>query len=181
MAITGTDIELRGSVLTGSAGDSTAQTTQSQWLGKNVSTTVVGTGANAVYDDVNGAENTALESEYRCVFVLNKHATLAWLNPVVYLSAEVAGGTNISIATDNIAASAKGSASAQAAQVANEDTAPTGVSAFSSPTTAATGLSLGASLPAGFVKAVWIKRTTTNSAAVDADGVTLGFSGDTAA
>jgi hypothetical protein len=181
MAIVSTDIVYRGSVLTGSAGDSTAQATPSQWLGKYVATTVVGTGANALFDDISGAENAANTVDYRCIFILNNHATLALLNPVVYLSAEVAGGAGIALATDNIAASAKASASAQAAQVANETTAPTGVSAFSSPTNAGAGLSLGATLPAGQVKAVWVRRTAASSAALDADGVTLAVSGDTAA
>lgn len=181
MAIVSSDIVLRGSVVTGSAGDSTANATNTTWLGKYVATTAVGTGANALFPDLSGAENAAAGSDYVCIFVLNNHATLALLNPVVYLSAEVAGGAGITIATDNIAASAKGSASAQAAQIASRTTTPTGVSAFSAPTTAGTGLSLGATLPAGFVKGVWVKRTAANSAALDADGVTIAIGGDTAA
>lgn len=179
MPIVAGDIVLRYSVKTGSAGDSTAGTMAGS-LGKYVSTTAVATGANGLFDDISGAENAASEAEYRCIFVLNNHATLTLQNAVVYLSAEVAGGANVAIATDNIAASAKGSASAQAAEVANEDTAPSGVSAFSSPTTAGAGLSLG-SLAPGQVKAVWVRRTATNSAAVDNDGVTIAVTGDTAA
>jgi len=99
-------------------------------------------------------------------------------NAVVYLSAEVAGGAGITIAVDNLAASAIGSASAQAAAIATETTAPTGVGAFSAPTTAATGLALG-SIALGFCRAFWVKRTATNSAALSADGVTIGISGDT--
>lgn len=181
MAIVSSDVELRGSTTAGSAGDSTAQASPALWNGKYCATTVVPTGTNALWDDMSGAENAASESEYRCIFVLNKHATLALLNPVVYLSAETAGGAVIALATDNIAASAKASASAQAAQVANEDTAPSGVSAFSSPTTAATGLSLGATLPAGQVKAVWVKRTGANTSPLDADGATIAVGFDTAA
>ena len=179
MPITGTDIVLRHSVKTGAAGDSTAGT-QAGSLGKYVSQTPVGTGANAKFDDISGAENAASEAEYRCFFVLNNHATLTMINAVVYLQAEVAGGANIAIAVDNIAASAKASASAQAAEILNEDTAPSGVSAFSSPTTIATGLALG-NIGPGQVKGVWMRRTATNSAAVDNDGETLGIACDSAA
>lgn len=178
MAITATDIVTRFSTTAGAAGDSTAGTAAGS-LGKYVSTTAWADGAT-LFDDVTGAENAASEAEYRCIFVLNNHATLSLLNAVVYVSAEVAGGASVAIAVDNIAASAKGSASAQAAQIANEDTAPTGVGAFSTPTTAGTGLSLGTLAP-GQVRGVWIRRTTANTSAVDADGFTLGIAGDTAA
>jgi hypothetical protein len=179
MAIVSSDIVLRYSVVTGSAGDSTAGTAAGS-LGKYVSTTVVAAGANGLFDDISGAENAASTVDYRGIAVLNNHATLTLQNAVVYLSAETAGGASIAIAVDNIAISAKGSASAQMAQIANETTAPTGVSAFSSPTTAGAGLSLG-SIPAGQVKGIWVRRTAANSAALDSDGVTIAISGDTAA
>ena len=50
--------------------------------------------------------------------------------------------------------------------VANETTAPAGVS-FSAPTTKASGLAMGANLAAQNVKAYWVRRTATNSAAVN--------------
>lgn len=180
MSISTSDIVVRGSVVTGSAGDSTAQANPNLWLGKYVSTTVFATGLNGQFDDVSGAENLGSVVDYRCVFVLNNHATLTLLNAVVFLSGEVAGGTNIAIAVDNIAASAKGSASAQAALIASETTAPSGVGSFSSPTTVGTGLALG-DIPPGQVRAVWVRRTAANSAALDADGWTIGVGGDTAA
>lgn len=179
MAITASDIVFRLSVKTGSAGDSTTSTPAAS-LGKYVSTSVMGTGANSLFDDISGAENAASTVDYRCFFVLNNHATLTLQNAVVYLSAETAGGASVAIATDNIGPVAKGSASAQAAEIANETTAPTSVGSFSSPTTAGTGLSLG-SIPAGQVKAVWVRRTAANTAALDSDGVTFAVAGDTAA
>lgn len=179
MAIASTDIIFRLSTTAGAAGDSTASTPNAS-LGKYVSSTVMGTGANALFDDVSGAENAASTVDYRCFFVLNNHATITLANATVYQSAEVAGGANIAIATDNIAISAKASATAQAATIATETTVPTGVSAFSSPTTDAGGLALG-SIPPGQVKAVWVRRTAANSAALDADGVTFAVAGDTTA
>jgi hypothetical protein len=180
MAIVASDIIIRGSVTTGSAGDSTAQANPNLWLGKYVSTTAFATGLNGMFDDISGAENAANTVDYRCLFVLNNHATLTMLSTVVYLSAEVSGGASIAIAIDNIAASAKGSASAQAALIASETSAPSGVGAFSSPITVATGLSIGDLTP-GQVRAFWVRRTAANTAALDADGWTVGVGCDTAA
>ena len=179
MAIVAGDIVLRLSTTAGSAGDTTAGTAPGS-LGKYVSTTVMPVTLNGLFDDVTGAENAASAVDYRCIFVLNNHGTLTASAMTIYLASEVAGGTSIAIALDSIAASAKGSASAQAALIASETTAPTGVGAFSSPTTDGTGLSIG-SLGPGQVKAVWVRRTAANSAALSNDGVTLGISFDTPA
>lgn len=177
MPIVASDIILRLTVKTGSAGDSTAQADPNQSLGKYASTTAMGTGANALFDDISGAENAASTVDYRAVAVLNNHGSLTLQNAVVYLSAEVSGGANVAIAVDNIASSAKGASSAQGDQIATETTAPTAVGAFSSPTTAGTGLALG-NIGPGQVKFFWARRTATNSAA-QADGCTFAVSGDT--
>lgn len=162
------------------AGDTTAGTAATS-LGDQLSTTAwAGGTANDLFDDVTGVENTANESEYRCIFVLNTHATLTAIGVVVYVSAEVAGGASVALAVDNITASARGAAVAQAAAIANEDTAPTGVGAFSAPTTATAGLAVGDLAP-NQCRAIWIRRTTASSAAINADGFTLGIAFDTAA
>lgn len=177
-AITSAEIILRYSTTAGAAGNSTAGTAAGS-LGKYISTTAwAGGAANDLFDDITGAENAASTVDYRCIFVYNSNASNALQNAVVYLSAEVAGGASIAVAADSTAASALGSASAQALQVANETTAPAGPLTFSSPTTAATGVSLG-SIPAGQVKAFWVRRTAANSAALSNDGVTIAISGDT--
>jgi hypothetical protein len=89
------------------------------------------------------------------------------------------GHTTVALGIDTTAASAVGSASAQALTIADENTAPAGVS-FSSPTTKATGLSLG-NLPNGQCRAVWVKRTPLNNGARNNDMGVVGTSGDTAA
>lgn len=177
MAVAASDIVTRLSVVA-AAGDTTASAPATS-LGDQVSTTVWADGGT-LFDTISGDENAASTVDYRCIFLLNNHASQTALGVKVYLSAEVAGGASVALAIDNIAASAKGSGSAQAATIATETTAPTGVGAFSSPTTAATGLVVG-DLTAGQVRAVWIRRTAANSAAIDADGFTLGFAFDTAA
>jgi len=180
MSIVATDILFKYSVKTGSAGNTLPQADKNQSLGKYVSTTTAAAGTNGLFDDVSGDENAASTVDYRCLFVLNNHATLDLVNAVVYMSAEVSGGTSISIATDNAAVSVKGASAAQADLIATELVAPTVVSAFSSPTTKAAGLALG-TIPAGSVKAFWVKRTAANTVALNADGVTFAVAGDTAA
>jgi hypothetical protein len=181
MPIVSSDIKWKLSLKTGSAGNASAQPDPNASLGKYISTTEIsGTALNNLFDDVSGDENAASDVEYRCIFVHNAHATLALQSPKVWLAAEVSGGAAIAIAIDDITASLIGSASAQAAEVANENTAPTGVGAFSAPTTKGAGLSLG-DLPAGRCRAVWVRRTAANSAALNNDGVTIRVEGDTAA
>lgn len=180
MAITASDILIRLATTAGAAGNTTAQGSPAASLGKYVSTTDLTTSLNGLFDDISGAENAASTVDYRCLFVLNNHATLDMQNAVAYLSAEVAGGAGIALAVDSTAISAKGAAGAQALTIASETTAPAGPLTFSSPTTVGTGLALG-TIPAGSVKAIWVRRTAANSAALDADGFTLGIGCDTAA
>lgn len=172
MTVTATDIKIRYSTVSGSAGNSTAGTAAGS-LGKYMSTTDVAAPPNAYFDDVASSEASAGDTEYRCVFVYNSHATESALNVGVQVVSEVAGGGVTTAALDNIAASAAGSASAQAAQVADENTAPTGVGAFGTSL-----LSIG-TLAAGQCKAVWLKRTVAAStAAISGDGFTLRVTGD---
>ena len=180
MAITATDILFKLSLKTGTAGNQSTQPNVNESLGKYISTTqITDATLNNLFDDVSGDENATSDIEYRCIFVHNAHATLTWQSVVVWLSAEVSAGANAAIAIDGVVASAIGASAAQADEVANESTAPTGES-FSSPTTKATGLSIG-DLVAGYCRAIWVRRSATNSAALDSDGVTIRCEGDTGA
>lgn len=179
MPIASGDLLWKFSVKTGSAGNSTAGTAAGS-LGKYISTTAWSGGTlHDLFDVVTGDENAASDVEYRCVFIHNNHGSLTWQNGVVWIASETAGGANMAIAVDDVAASAIGSASPQADEVADESTAPSGES-FSSPTSKGTGLSIG-NIAAGSCRAIWIRRTATNSAAQSADGCTLQIEGDTAA
>ena len=180
MAITSTDILFKLSVVA-AAGNTTAGTPNTS-LGDQISTTqITDATLNNLFDDVSGDENAASDVEYRCIFVHNAHATLTWQSVVAWLSAEVGGGANAQIAIDDFAASPIGQATAQADVIADENTAPgAGVGAFSAPTTKATGLSVG-NIAAGYCRAIWVKRSATNSAALDNDGVTIRCEGDTSA
>ena len=172
MPVANTDILIKYSTTAGSAGNSNTGTRDAS-LGKYISTTQATGSANVFFDDVQSAEASAGDVEYRCVFVHNAHATDSALNVAVQIVSEVASGAVAAAALDNIAASAIGSASAQADQVANENTAPTAVGAFGTGS-----LSIG-TLAAGQCKAVWLRRTVSAStAAMTGDGFTLRVTGD---
>lgn len=171
MPVDASDIALKYSVAA-AAGNTTAGTAATS-LGDQVSTTAIPqSGANVWFDDVSAAEATAGDIEYRCAFVHNTDSTDSGVNVQVILQADVAGGAAIAIGLDPTAASAVGSASAQAVTVADENTAPAGV-------TFGTGnLSVG-TLAAGQVKAFWVRRTISASqVAVTGDGFTVRIAGE---
>lgn len=141
-------------------------------------TTPVG-GMNLLFDTITGDQNAASQVDYRCLFVHNSNASLTLIGAVGWVPSEITGGANIAIGVDTTAASVIGSSSAQALTIANDATAPSGVT-FSTPTTKGAGLSLG-DIPAGQCKAIWLRRTATNSAASNADGAVIRVEGDTTA
>ncbi len=179
MSIASSDILIKGSVTTGSAGDSTAQTVAGSNLGKYMSSTQPADATlNNLFPDVTGAENAASHVDYQCVFVHNSHATLTYTGCVVWIAAQVAGACAFDIALDTTAVSAHGAASAQAVTIANKDTAPAGATFAGTAVSLATALAIGDLTP-GQVKAVWVKSTASNSAALANDGATIEFSGTT--
>lgn len=172
MSVVQADMKLRYSTASGSAGLTTAGTRDTS-LGKYVSTTDVTAPPNAIWDDVQSAEASAGDTEYRCIFVYNSNSTDTALNVQVTLSAEVTGGGTTTVAVDNIAAGAANGAGALSATVANENTAPTGVGTFGSSATIGT-------LGPGQARAVWFKRVVgAATAAMTNDGftVTTGWDG----
>lgn len=180
MSIVSGDILFKLSVKTGAAGNSTGGTPAGS-LGKYISTTqITDASLNNLFDDVSGDENAASDVEYRGFFVHNAHASLPLTTAVAWLSAEVADGASATIAIDNAAISAIGDSSAQMDEIADESTPPDAAGAFSGPTTKGTGLTVSASLTAGYCKGIWVKRTAANNAAKTNDGCTVRVEGDTA-
>ena len=176
-AIVPTDIVWRLSV-SAAAGNTTAGTAATS-LGDQASTTAwAGGSLHDLFDVVSGAENAAAVPEYRALYIYNSNAANALQNARLYLQSEQAGGCNIHVAVDNIAASLLGAATAQGAAIATETTTPSGVGTFGNPSSAATGIDLG-SIPALSGRMVWIRRTPTNSAALSGDNVVLAVTGDT--
>lgn len=178
MSIVAADIHTRFATTAGAAGNSTAPGAAGTSLGKYMSNAdLTDNTLNNLFPDVTGAENAASNVDYQCVFIFNNHATLTWQGVVVWISAETAGGSSFAVGVDTTAASAAGSATAQALTIANKNTAPAGVT-FSAPTTQATGVVVG-DIPAGQVRAIWIRRTSANTAALANDSATISYAGDT--
>lgn len=168
MPITSTDIKFR---LSGGG----SNTDPNASLGGAKSSTEIGTGLHNLFDQVGSAETTSGDTEYRCFYVHNAHATLALENAVIYIQSNTpSGDTSVEIAV--------GSAAVNGTEqtVANESTAPTGVT-FSSAANLGAALALG-NIPAGQHRAVWVKRiVNAGAAAYNDDQVTLRVQGDTAA
>lgn len=185
MAITSAEILYKFSV-SAAAGNTTGGTAATS-LGDQISTTqITDASLNNLFDDVSGDENAASTVvDYRCIFVHNSNASLTLQSAVVWLSADVANGVDVALGVDTTAASAIGSASAQAVAIASETSTPAGISftnyaSGSAIDVKARGLSLG-NIPAGQCKAIWIRRTSANRAALNNDGCTIRVEGDTAA
>ena len=179
MPITAADLLWKRSINTG-PGNSTAQADPDDSIGGFMSTTELTSGASHdIFDPISGAENQAGTIDYRCVFIHNNHGTLTLQAPRIWITNPVAGGADAAIALDDTGVVAEDSASAQAERIADENTAPSGET-FSAPTSKATGLAPGDIGP-GQCVAVWIRRTATDSAALNDDGFQLNIEGDTAA
>ena len=157
MPIIGSDIVKRYSVAA-ATGDSAAGTAATSFGDQVSATAITDDTFGNIFPDITGDEALAGVVKYRCIFVLNSHATLTLSNADVSIQSQITSGSTIAIAVDGTAVSAKGSASPQAATIANENTAPSGASAFG-----LGPIALG-SLAPGQVKAVWIRQTTPSGA-----------------
>lgn len=111
---------------------------------------------NAVFDDV--SPNMALDGfiQYRCLYLYNAHPTLAIMSPKLFVSGQPAGPNQIAIGVDP-AGVGDGATTGVATTIANENTAPVGVT-FSAPATASSGIAL-PNIPAGQSIAVWQRRS----------------------
>lgn len=150
--------------LTGGA----ANTDPNLSLGGVISNTQAGTALHQMFDAVASGEAGAGDTEYRAIDVKNNHGTETMNAAVIYVSAETTSpSTTVALAYD-----ATGTQS-----VANENTAPTGVT-FSTPTTKATGIALG-NIAAGQTRRIWLRRTVTAGAAPANDSGSLSCAWDT--
>jgi hypothetical protein len=142
--------------------------------GAKSSTAVVDNVDNNLFDDVSGAEHTAGDVEYRAIYIHNNHGSLELTNAVVWIQSDTTGAdSDISIAVGTAAINGTEQT------IANESTAPSGVTWSDAAVSRATGLALG-NLPAGQHKAVWIRRTiTAGSTPQAADTCSVQAGGDT--
>jgi hypothetical protein len=111
---------------------------------------------NNLWDDVSSGDASAGDTEYRCAYVKNTHASLSAVAAQMNISTDP---TESDFALGLGAAGKNGTET----EVADEDTAPGGVSFGSGP------LSLG-TLAAGDFYPVWIRRTVTAGAGAATPG-----------
>ena len=125
-----------------------------------------------LFEDITGPENAAGQIDYACVFIWNNTMsgnsmldTVAWL-PTGSLAP--GGGATLGIAVDPTAATvAVGTSSPQALSISGPTVQPSGLTVWAAPSsTNAGGVSVG-TIPAGYVRAVWVQRTATNSSPVN--------------
>jgi hypothetical protein len=169
MAIVAGDIEFR---LSGGASNNDPNISLG---GAKSSVEIVDATLQNLFDNISGAEASAGDTEYRCFYVHNAHATLSLQNAVAWIQTNTPS-TSTAI---NIGA---GTAAINATEqtVANESTAPSGVS-FSAAANEGAAISLG-TIPAGQHKAIWVRRVVDAAAAAyDNDGATIRIKGETAA
>lgn len=176
MAILTTDIKC---YLSGGA----ANTNPNLSLGGQRSNTAMdlATLLNNLWDDVAGSEASAGDTEYRCVYLGQEHASLPWQTPSWWLKTDVIAPAEIAIALGlDPAGNGDGRTTGVATSIANESSAPAGVS-FSKPVTQGTGLAPG-NINASNYRALWIRRSPAAGAAARSNvGYVLGTMGDTAA
>jgi hypothetical protein len=143
--------------------------------GVKSSTAVTDNVTHNLWDVVSSTESNDGDTEYRCIYLHNNHASLTLQNAKVWVS------TNTGSASTTVEIGA-GSAAINATEqtVANENTAPTSVT-FSAAANEGAAVTLG-NIPNGQHKAIWIKRIiTAAAAAANDDTYVLTYAGDTAA
>lgn len=162
MPITSSDLQLR---LSGGAANSNPHAS----LGGAKSSEAVPLG---LFDTVSSAESEAGDIEYRCIYVHNNHGSLTLQDAVIWIDTNTTGNRiAIGLGTSAVNATEQ--------TVANEDTAPSGVT-FSQPANKGAGIALG-NIPAGQHRAVWIRRTILAATSASNDTYNLRVEGDTAA
>jgi hypothetical protein len=126
-----------------------------------------------LFDVVSAAESTSGDTEYRCFYVHNGHATLTLTAAKVWIQTNTpSADTNLQIGLGTSAVNGTEQT------VADEQTAPSGVS-FSAPANEGASLSIG-DIPPGQHKAIWVRRIVGAAAsAFSADSGVIRVKGNT--
>lgn len=169
MPIASSDIKFR---LSGGASNTDVNAS----LGGAKSSTEITTNVvDNLFDSVSGTESAAGDIEYRAIYFHNGHGSLTAQNSKVYITSNTtSSGDTLDLAAGTAAINGTEQT------VADETTAPTGVSWVTNATNYASGVSLG-NIPSGQHKAIWIRRTVDAGAgAQDNNVATLEIGVDTA-
>jgi hypothetical protein len=177
-AIIASEIVYRYTTTAGSAGDTTANTTVSTFLGKYAATSAwAGGGTNDLFPDITGAQNAASQVDYAGLAILNNNAANSAQNSVAYISSEVAGGASVAVALTPRPRPRRArrlGAAGHHRQLHHR----TGRRVVLLADHRGHGVSLG-TIPVANVKGLWVRRTAANSAALSTDGATLAVQVDT--
>lgn len=137
-------------------------------LGGDISNTEVSGSLEGLFDEISPEEADDGDVEYRAIFVKNTHVSETAYGAVLYVSSETSSvSTTMAVAYDSTGTQT----------VANESTAPSSPTlTFSTPTSKATGITLGNIAP-NTTKMIWFRRTITAGAAkvIDAGQITVVF------
>ena len=112
---------------------------------------------NALWDNINRTQAYLGSVEYRCVYVVNTHASQSFYDGKIYIGLAPTGADDLAIALD-LAGIGDGVLTGVADQVAAEHEAPSPALSFLSPASLGAALVIG-QLDPGKARAVWQKRT----------------------
>lgn len=147
-------------------------------LGGAMSTTEIDftTTLHNLFDKITGDQASAGHTDYRCLYVENKHATLTWEEVKLWIQVQTPSiHSHVEIA---LAAAGK---NGTAELLADETTAPSGGESFETPTDKPNALDMTNMAPDDFWP-IYVKRVIqTGASAYDNDGTVLRAEGDTAA
>lgn len=146
-------------------------------LGGFISTTeLVNDTIHNLFAEVSGNENLNELSKYRCLFVQNANNDDTFFNVRVFFSDQNPDGADAFVGVDPTAVSAVDDTDEQAVEIADEDTAPAGVS-FSAPEDYDSGVVIG-DLEPNEVRAIWFRRDANDTPAVVNDSATFRIQGE---
>lgn len=178
MPISAADLELRFSTLSGGAGN-TAPSGAGSSNGKYVSQTPMTTAlVGNLFPAINGVENAALNVDYQCAFLVNKHASIAFEDVAFWIEESEGYNALIAIAADPLGPTDISYSGTQAASISDKDLAPSGVGPYNAPTDEAGGIELGTIGP-GQACPFWVRRTAVNSPPTTLERHRLRFKGKT--
>jgi hypothetical protein len=162
------------STASGSSGFSTSSSrTESQ--GKYMSTTQITTNSlQNLFNNVSTADNTGLVNYYKCIFIYyDGGGSFTSADGLQVSISGASGGVDFYLGKDPLGATPRAQTGAQSVVIANQTTAPTGVT-FTQPTVPSP-ITI-ASVPDLNVHALWVRLTPVNSVPITGDNATISIS-----
>ncbi len=148
--------------------------------GVKSSTQITDATVENLFANVTGAQAAAGVTHYRCYYIHNNHGSLTLESAKTWIETQTPSTDTVIAMGLDPAGVGNGSTTGVATTIANEDTAPAGVT-FSEPSNEATGLVIG-NIPTQQSIGNWLRRTVTAGAsAFNNDSAVLRTRGDTAA